>query len=121
MRVKNNSCAVTTVVTEAEKRLFIAMAHSLDVPYTVLMRRLIRYFLDEKISWSDLFRQYNELSLTDTPENPVNRHIRTHVGVEQYTAFVQHTEEWGSTPTAIARRLILLYITGKIERGAIWY
>jgi hypothetical protein len=121
MSVKENQCVVTTVVTEAEKRLFVEMARSLNVPYTVLMRRLIRYFLDEKMSWADLFRQYNELSFPEAPEGSRKKPMRARMDPGEYAAFAQRTEEWGSTTSIVIRRLILLYIAGRIEKGVIWY
>jgi hypothetical protein len=38
-----------------------------------------------------------------------------------YTAFARLAEEWGSTTATVLRRLMLLYISGEIEREAIWY
>ena len=84
------------------------------------MRRLIRYFLDEKVSWIDLFRQYNELPLADTSDKAEKRRMRSTLEPEQYFAFVQRAEEWGSTTAVVMRRLMLLYVAGKIERGDIW-
>jgi hypothetical protein len=120
MSVKNKQCAVTTVVSEKEKSLFIAIACELDVPCNVIMRRLIRYFLDKKVSWIDLFRQYNELPLADTPSKTDKKRIRSTLEPEQYVAFAQSVEEWGSTTAVVMRRLMLLYMAGRIERREIW-
>jgi hypothetical protein len=40
---------------------------------------------------------------------------------EVYAAFARLAEEWGSTTSIVLRRLMLLYISGEIEREAIWY
>jgi hypothetical protein len=121
MRNRKNQCAVTTAVSDKEKELLVKIAHGLDVPYYIVMRRLVRYFLDEKISWMDLFRQYRGLPAEGESEKAGKKSIRTQVSPEQYAAFAQRVEEWGSTTGIILRRLMLLYIAGKIERNAIWY
>jgi hypothetical protein len=121
MSAKSKPCAVTTVVNVKERSLFIAIARSLDIPYSALIRRLIRYFLEGKISWVDLFRQHGELPMADELDNDSKRVMRILLDSEQYSAFTQITEEWGSTTAIVIRRLMLLYITGKIERGDIWY
>ena len=120
MSVKNKRCTVTTVVSENEKSLFIAMAIELGVPYNVIMRRLVQHFVDEKISWPDLFRQYKELPLADTPGKTEKRRMRSTLEPEQYFSFTRRAEEWGSTTAVIMRRLMLLYVAGKIERRDIW-
>jgi hypothetical protein len=120
MRNKENQCAVTTAVSDKEKELLVGLACDLDVPYCIVMRRLVRYFLDEKISWMDLFKQYMELSVEDEPESAERKFIRTQLTPERYAAFSQRAEEWGSTTGIVLRRLMLLYIAGKIERNAIW-
>ena len=116
MSAKNKQCAVTTVVSEKEKSLFLAMASELSVPHNVIMRRLIRYFLEEMVSWTDLFRQYNELPLADEPDKTKKRRMRCTLEPEQYFAFALRVEEWGSTTAVVMRRLMLLYVAGKIER-----
>jgi hypothetical protein len=121
MRSKENQCAVTTAVSDREKELLIETARGLDVPYYIVMRRLVRYFLDEKISWMDLFRQYRELPVEDEPENTDRKFIRTQLSPERYAEFALRAEEWGSTTGIVLRRLMLLYLAGKIGREAIWY
>jgi hypothetical protein len=112
-------CGITTTVTDQEKKLLIDTARGLDVPCYTLMRRLIRYILDGKISWMELFQRSNELSATDMPDSDDRKFIRTRVGPEVYAAFAQLAEEWASTTAIVLRRLMLLYISGKIEREAI--
>jgi hypothetical protein len=121
MSIKSKPCAVTTIVDKKERTLFIAIARSLDISYSALIRRLIRYFLEGKISWVDLFKQYGELPTGTEPDNTSKRVMRILLDLEQYAEFTQITEEWGSTTAVVIRRLMLLYITGKIERGKIWY
>jgi hypothetical protein len=121
MKVKSKRCAVTTVVNKKERILFCAIAHSLDVTPSILIRRLIRYFLHGKISWVELFKQYGDLPVTDEPDDASKKVIRILLTPEQCSAFTQVTEEWGSTTAIVIRRLILLYVTGKIGRADIWH
>jgi hypothetical protein len=121
MGVKENQCGVTTAITNQERELLIDTARELDIPYYVIMRKLIRYILDGKITWMDLFQQSNELSATDGPETKDKKYIRTQLNTETYAAFSRLAEEWGTTTSIVLRRLMLLYISGKIEREAIWY
>jgi hypothetical protein len=120
MSIKNTKCVITAAVSDNERKLFTAMAHDLDVSCNVLMRRLVRYFLEKEIVWTDLFGQNNELPVADDPNNPRKKQVRTTLAPEQYAAFAQRVETWGSTTAIIIRRLILFYIAGKIERGDIW-
>ena len=118
---KNLQCAVTVGVSANEKDLLVAVSRDLDVPYYSLMRRLVRYILDERIEWTELFRQSNELTVDDKLESADKVFIRTQLSTERYSAFAHLAEEWGSTTAIVLRRLMLLYISGKIERHAIWY
>jgi hypothetical protein len=121
MGVKEKQCGITTAVTHEEKQLLIDTARNLEVPYYILMRRLVRYILDGKIEWMELFRQSNELSAGDVPDSHDRKFVRTQLSREVYAAFTRLAEEWGSTTSIVLRRLMLLYVSGKIEREAIWY
>jgi hypothetical protein len=120
MSVKNNQCVVTTSIDENARELFEAMARSLDVSCNVILRRLVRYFLDGKMSWNELFGKYAELPGIDTPNMPRKKQVRTTLAPEDYSTFARRVEELGSTTSIVIRRLILLYIAGKIERRDIW-
>jgi hypothetical protein len=118
--MQNARCVVTTAVSDNEKSLFTSMARDLDVSCNVLMRRLIRYFLDGKISWMDLLQQSKDLMSPDMGDGSGKMFMRTYLNAEQYCNFARRTEEWGSTTSIVLRRLMVLYITGKIKRGDIW-
>ena len=121
MKGKELQCAVTVGMSAREKGLLVAVARDLDVPYYLLMRRLVRYILDEKIEWTELFRQSNELIVEDELKSTDKVFVRTQLSTERYAAFARLAEEWGSTMGIVLRRLMLLYIAEKIERHAIWY
>ncbi|MDR1160033.1 MAG: hypothetical protein LBK69_05330 [Syntrophomonadaceae bacterium] len=121
VKAKENPCAVTTTVSGKEKGLLVETARDLDVPYYTVMRRLVRYILDGKIDWMELFKQSNELSGADGPGEDDRKFIRTQLNPELSSAFAQLAEDWGSTTGIVLRRLMLLYIFGKIPREAIWY
>ncbi|MDR2860949.1 MAG: hypothetical protein LBV07_00115, partial [Syntrophobacterales bacterium] len=78
------------------------------------------YFLDEKLSWFELFKQYNELPLAGTRDKVKKRRMRSTLEPKQYDAFARSAEEWGSTTAVIIRRLMMLYAAGKIEQRDIW-
>jgi hypothetical protein len=121
MSVKENPCGVTAVVSGREKQLLIEAARKLDVPYYTLIRRLVRYILDGKIEWMELFKLSNELTAEDRPEDGDKKFIRTQLSPELSSAFSRLADDWGSNTGIILRRLMLLYISGKIPREAIWY
>jgi hypothetical protein len=121
MSLKNGKCTITTAVSEKERNIFLEVARNMGVPRYVLMRRLIRYVLDEKISWTELFIQYRELTAINDSYHTLKRVMRVWLEPEEYYAFTQLADEWGTTTSIIIRRSILLYVTGKIERGDIWY
>jgi hypothetical protein len=120
MSAKSKQCSVTIVVSEKERNFFTAMARDLYISRNVLMRRLVRYFLEEKISWSELFKKSSEHQFLQELDGTKKRQMRTYLEPEQYAAFSQLAEEWGSTTSVVLKRMIQLYITGKIERGNIW-
>ena len=115
---KEMQCGV--LMTTNEKNLLVSIAQSLDVPYYIILRRLVRYILDEKVTWEDLFGKNNKL-VNEAYDETKKVAIRTQLTVDAYGAFAQLAEEWGSTTGVILKRLVLLYINGKIERHAIWY
>jgi len=118
---KNKELQCGATISKNEKNLLIATARSLDVPYYLIIRRLVRYILDGKIEWTDLFRKSNDLVVNEESENSGKIFVRTQLPRDSYAAFTRLAEEWGSTTGVILRRLVLLYIAGKIERHAIWY
>lgn len=124
MNVKNKqgTVTVTAAVNEKEKNLFTEIAREIDVPHNILVRRLIRFFLDEKIAWNELFRQHDDLSVAYRLKGSEKRdkRLRTQVEPEQYATFTRRVEELGSTTGIVLRRLISLYVAGKIERRDIW-
>jgi hypothetical protein len=115
---KELQCGV--LMTIQEKNLLMSIAQSLDVPYYIILRRLVRYILDEKITWEELFGKKNGL-VNEEYDETKKVAVRTQLTIDAYVAFVQLAEEWGSTTSIILKRLILLYLNGKIERHAIWY
>jgi hypothetical protein len=121
MKDKTSRCVVTTTVNEEDKEAFAAIACSLGIPFNALMRRLILFFLDRKISWSDIFGQDKALSVAGSLNNSKKKQVRTPLSPEQYSVFARRVEELGSTTAIVARRLILLYIAGEIGRREIWY
>jgi hypothetical protein len=121
MNVKNDRCVVTTAISGEDKKLLATMARGFHVPSNSVICRLVQYFLDRKISWAELSEQYSALPVMDGPDYPKKKQVRATLDSEQYSAFAQKVEEWGSTTVIAIRRLIALYLAGKIERGDIWY
>ena len=120
MNVKNALYVITAAVSNDERQQFSAIAHDFGVSCSMLLRRLVQYFLDGKISWNDLFKQSQKLPGADETSVARRSYMRTRVKAEQYTAFAQLAEGWGSTAAVVLRRLVLLYIAGDIERRDIW-
>jgi hypothetical protein len=120
MKNKEQQCAVTVGMSAKEKEQLVAVARNLDVPYYLLMRRLVRYLLDGKMDWFELFKKSKEFA-ENSPDGAEKIFIRTQLSPGRYAAFAAIAEEWGSTTSVVLRRLTLLYIAGKIERNAIWY
>jgi len=119
MKVKNNEelrCFITAKVSIQERERLVAVADSLDIPYCRILRQLIRYIVNGHIGWLELFDKTNDVVLQE--ETRVS--IRTKLTPELYATFVQLAEERGSTTSIVLRRLMLLYVTGKIEWKMIW-
>jgi hypothetical protein len=117
----NDRYLVTASLDAKEKALFETMVHSQDASCNLIMKRLIRYFIDGGIPWRGLFGKYDGLPVVDTPNMSRRKQVRTTLKPEHYSAFVQSVEECGSTTAIVVRRLIQLYISGKIKKGDIWY
>jgi hypothetical protein len=113
-------CTQTFLLGAKEKEQLVAVARDLDVPYYLLMRRLVRYLLDLNMDWFELFKKSKEFA-ENSPDGAEKVFIRTQLSSGRYAAFAAFAEEWGSTTSVVLRRLTMLYIAGKIERNAIWY
>jgi hypothetical protein len=68
-----------------------------------------------------LFRQSSYLLELNALDDTCNKVMRTLLEPGECSAFVKSVDEWGSTTAVVIRRLVLLYITGRIERKEIWY
>jgi hypothetical protein len=121
MGVKNALCAVTTIVTEEEREMFVSLADELEVPCNALMRRLVIYFMDDKISWESLFKKNGGVPPADSLNGFKNVSMRTQLKPERHAAFTRRAKDWGSSPSVILRQLMALYGAGKIGWGDILY
>jgi hypothetical protein len=120
MSIENTQCYVTVAISDHEKDLLAAIARDFHVSRNTLMFRLVRYFLDGKISWTNLFKQDREMPIANVPYQGGKKYIRAKLAPEEYFPFTQSTEGRGSTPGIVLKQLILLYVSGNIERGDIW-
>jgi hypothetical protein len=119
---KPKTITMTVAVSEKEKNLFTEIARKIDVPHNLLVRHLIRYFLDGKRSWDELFGEQVVLPAPYTLDGSEKKgqRLRTKVEVEQYATFMRRVDERGSTAGIVLRRLMLLYAAGKIAPEDIW-
>jgi hypothetical protein len=117
---KQDAFTITIAVSEEEKSSFAAIARELDVALNVLLLRLVRFFLDEKITWADLLKQDDVLPVYTKGSKKRTQRLRTKMAPELYAAFMRRIEELGTTEGIVLRRLISRYIAGKIERRDIW-
>ena len=115
---KKSQCIVSTRLNWQEKESFINISRKLDIPYCSITRQLIRYVLQGQLMWLDLFEKTNDC-IVPLDKNQ-NVPLRTSLTPEMYTDFAQFVEQRGSTTGVVMRRLILLYITGRIEWQTIW-
>jgi len=117
---KKQQCIVSTSLSRQEKGCFIEISHKLDIPYCCIARQLIRYILHGQLGWLDLFEKTNDCIESLDSNKGKKVPLRTTLSPELYTSFVQFVEKKGSTTSMVLRRLVLLYITGKIEWKTIW-
>jgi hypothetical protein len=120
MKLKKQKPSVTAALSEKEIHLFTAIAHDFGVSRNVLASRLIGYFQDGRISWAEVIKQYNGISTTNEPHQGKKKYMRVKLEPEEYCAFTQRADIVGSTTGIILKKLVLVYITGKIERRDIW-
>ena len=85
------------------------------------MRRLLQYFIDEKISLINVFKESNELKKGGVVgDNKGLFFIRTNLSLEEKQKLSSLVSEWDLNVSSVARRLLKLFITGKIARKSIW-
>jgi hypothetical protein len=117
---------ISTTLNEKEKALLVEVSKELNVPYRHIMRRLIHYIMEGKIEWLEIIKKSKDLlgklNLNSDVEKRNSRSfsVRTDLPPDLYGTFTRLAEEWGSTPNAVLRKLVLLYVAGGIERGDIW-
>ena len=117
-RGKKLQCIVSTSLNRQEKESLIDISRKLDIPYCRITRQLIRYILHGQLGWLDLFEKTNDC--IEALDKGAKVPLRTTLDPELYMSFVQFVEKRGSTTSVVLRRLILLYITSKIEWKMIW-
>jgi Zn-dependent peptidase ImmA (M78 family) len=120
MKSRNTQCSVSVAISDNEKDLFAAIARYFRVSRNALMRRLVRYFLDEKISWETLLKHGSEMQVANEPHQGSKKYISAKLEPEEYFPFARYAEDRGSTPGIALKKLISSYVSGKIERGDIW-
>jgi hypothetical protein len=120
MKAKRTECYVSVAMNDNDRNILTTMAYGISVSRNTLMRRLVRYFLDGKISWTDLLKQSSEIPVASDPSQGGKKYIHAKLEPEECFAFARSVEEIGSTPGIVLKRLIMLYISGKIDRGDIW-
>ena len=118
-RAKSGRCYLKTRISPGERELFFAAARDIDVPYYLLMRRLVRYVLKDDIDWPGLLKNFNGRHVGQKREETKKVSMRTQIPLELYDAFAEFAEKWGSNVNTVMRKLILLYTAGTIERHAI--
>jgi hypothetical protein len=111
-------------LTEGEENSLDLKAASMTIKKTLLMRRLVRYILDEKIGFDAMMRAFNELVRREGRIAPRKADgkpfLRVTLNQETELEFRGFAKFWDSSPSSIATSLACLYISEYIERGKIW-
>ena len=114
---KEAQCAISINLDIQERDQLVAIAREIDLPRNRIIRQLIRYFLQGRIEWLELFEKTYDIGIGAIKEKVA---VRTCLPPELYTAFVQFVEKKGSTTGVVLRRLIFLYITHEAIWKTIW-
>ena len=118
---KKEQCPVSVTLLKEEKQQLEVIAEEWGIRSGTIMRRLLQYFIDEKISLIDVLKKSNELKKDGVDgENKGLFFIRTNLSLEEKQKLSSLVSEWDLNISSVARRLLKLFITGKIARKSIW-
>ncbi len=112
---------VSVTLLKEEKQQLEIIAGEWGIRSGTIMRRLLQYFIDEKISLINVFKESNELKKGGVVgDNKGLFFIRTNLSLEEKQKLSSLVSEWDLNVSSVARRLLKLFITGKIARKSIW-
>ena len=124
MTLESRPYVISTTLTEEEKKKLDFMAHDWGIRSGTIMRRLIQYFISDKMSLVDVLKKSNEIkdNLPNSPseEKTMKCFVRTSLGFGEKNKLNILVSEWDLSSSAVTRRLIQLFIAGVIEKKDIW-
>ena len=125
MRVKSairQRYSVSATLSKEEKQRFDQIANEWSIKPQFILRRLIRYFIDGKITLIDILEKCKSGSVNLTKKNVTSEKysIRTVLSEEEGRKLEKMTAEWSFLPCEISKRLVKLFILGAIEKKEIW-
>ena len=119
---------VATTLTQKETEYINSIRNEWGVTSSMLMRRLIQYFINEKISLIDLLKESNKIresnmddaNLTQLQFNETDRQIRTRICGAEKEKLDRAAAGWDISASSITRRLLKLFVAGIIKKNEIW-
>jgi predicted Rossmann fold nucleotide-binding protein DprA/Smf involved in DNA uptake len=119
-------------LSEHERKSLEAVSGALFTPPSIIVRRLVHYILEEKITHDDMVEAIRKLKLkidqrglahmphtSDTDEPPLPD-LRITLDQETEKQFRAFAKSFGTSPGHIATQLTRLYLAGTIKQDAIW-
>jgi hypothetical protein len=121
-------------INERERKLLDAMADALRMKPTIIVRRLMYYALEGKVSYDALKSLERELerdeqkrgftrtrgTIKPDADDPSLYFLRIAVDEATEAELRAFAKSWDSTPGTLMTRLVRLYVFGYIKNSAIW-
>ncbi len=123
MTFESREYVISTTLTGEEKKKLDFMAHDWGIRSGTIMRRLIQYFIADKMSLVDVLKKSNEIKdnlPNSAEEKTIKYFVRTSLGFGEKNKLNILVSEWDLSNSAVTRRLIQLFIAGVIEKKDIW-
>jgi hypothetical protein len=111
---KNPGFAFVARMSESDRKSLDDAAARRHIKSTLLVRCLIHYILDEKITFTELIAKTNGLKGGKIPPKGERRDLRTSVERPLEIKLRNFAESWDASPGFIATKLVQLYVAKEI-------
>jgi hypothetical protein len=117
---EKRSALVVVCLTEDERNTLGKLADRWDIEMALLVRRLIQYFIESKLSLPEFLERHRVPGAVHKTVEPKNRKIGVHLRQEEKQALSLLAYRGFHLPGEAAGILVKLFIAGAIKDGEIW-
>jgi hypothetical protein len=118
------SAVIVVCLTTQEKAALEEFAHGWDVDMALVARRLIQYLIKNRVSLPELLQKHHVETAFAKPKNKAPKSRTCRIGIrirqEEKQELIVLADRGFYLPGEAARILVILFITGIIEKNDIW-